>query len=45
MFVIVNLILCGTVLLLVLDALYYAVIDGYINVRNIFIRMSIIHPS
>jgi hypothetical protein len=44
-FVIVNLILWVSVLLLVLDALDYAVIDGYINVWSIFVCMPIIYLS
>ena len=45
MFVIVNLFLRVTVLLLVLDTFDYAVIYGYIKVRNIFVCMPITYLS
>ena len=44
-FVIVNLTHRVRVLFLVLDTLDYAVINGYIKVRNIFVRMPIIYLS
>ena len=45
MLVILNLTYRVRVLFLVLDTLDYAVINGYIKVRNIFVRMTIIHLS
>jgi hypothetical protein len=45
MLVIVNLTHRVRVLFLVIDTLDYAVIYGYIKVRNVFLRMTIIYLS